>query len=247
MRVFLSGEPGTGTLAEHVLTTGHGQWWSDHAKVPRVVAVTCGGHALLAGDPSAVRPDQLAPLAEHYVETPGRFVPVLGAAFDHLQPWERMLYVHRAPAIAPRVPRGVAVRRISPDDAPAVAALDPSMAWIHGTWGGPTALAASGLAWAAFRRGRVVAVACTRFLGNRQEDVACATAPDERRQHLALACVAGLTTDIAARGHRAIWSCSRGNRPSRLLAWTAGFRLAHEYVHYAAGPVRHASKFANAA
>lgn len=211
------------------------------------MAVTCGGHALLAGDPSAVTPDQLAPLAGHYIETAGRFVPVLGAAFDHLHPWERMFYVHRAPAVAPRVPRGVAVRRISPDDAPALAALAPSMAWIHGTWGGPTTLAASGLAWAAFRRGRILAVACTRYLGSRYEDVACATTLDERRRHLALACVAGLTTDIAARGHRAGWSCSRGNRPSRLLAWTAGFRLAREYVHYSAGPVSQASKLADAA
>ncbi|WP_347336073.1 GNAT family N-acetyltransferase [Streptomyces sp. Root431] len=97
------------------------------------------------------------------------------------------------------------------------------------------------------RRGRVIAVACTRFLGSRYEDVACATAPGGRRQHLALACVAGLTADIAARGHRASWSCSRDNRPSRLLAWTAGFRLTRECVHHVAGPVSHASRLAEAA
>ncbi|MEF9885922.1 GNAT family N-acetyltransferase [Streptomyces sp. P9-A4] len=246
-RVFLSGAPGTGALAEHVLTTGHGRWWTDRVKEPRVVAVTCGGHALLAGDPSAVSPDQLAPLAGHHVESPGRFVPVLGAAFDHLHPWERMLYVHSAAAVTPRVPRGVTVRRLSLADAPALAALDPSTARIHDTWGGPAALSASGLAWAAFRRNRVLAVACTRFLGNRYEDVACVTAPDERRDHLALACLTGLTSDIATRGHRASWTCSRDDRPSRLLAWTAGFRLAHEYVHHVAGPVSQASKLAEAA
>ncbi|MFI5525753.1 hypothetical protein [Streptomyces platensis] len=30
-------------------------------------------------------------------------------------------------------------------------------------------------------------------------------------------------------------TCSRDNRPSRLVAWTAGFRLEHEYVHYLTG------------
>ncbi|MGW6395313.1 GNAT family N-acetyltransferase [Streptomyces sp. NPDC055103] len=246
-RVFLSRAPGTRALAEHVLATGHGQWWTDRSQEPRVVAVTCGGHALLAGDPSAVTPDELAPLAGHYVETPGRFVPVLGAAFEHLVPWERMLYIHRAEAVAPRVPRGVTVRRIAPGDAQALSALDPSMAWIHESWEGPAALASSGLAWIAIRKGRVLAVACSRFLGDRYEDVACTTAPEERRRHLALACVTGLTADVTSRGHLASWSCSRHNRPSRLLAWTAGFRLAHEYVHHAAGRVSHASKLTEAA
>ncbi|MFE4589253.1 GNAT family N-acetyltransferase [Streptomyces laurentii] len=246
-RVFLSGAPGTGALAEHVLATGHGQWWTDRAEEPRVVAVTCGGHALLAGDPGAVTPGRLAPLAGHYIEAPDRFLPVLGAAFGHLHPWERMLYVHRAEPAVPRVPHGVTVRRVVPGDAGALATLDPAAAWLHGTWGSPAALAGSGLAWAAFRRGRVLALACTRFAGSRYEDIACATGPDERRRHLALACVTGLTAEIAARGRRASWTCSRDNRPSRLLAWTAGFRLTREYVHFAAGPVNHASKLADAA
>ncbi|MFJ7179255.1 hypothetical protein ACIQXA_23290 [Streptomyces massasporeus] len=56
------------------------------------------------------------------------------------------------------------------------------------------------------------------------------------RSRLALACVTGLTADVTARVHRATWTCSRDNRPSRLLAWTAGFRLAREHVHHVAGP-----------
>ncbi|MEV6399068.1 GNAT family N-acetyltransferase [Streptomyces sp. NPDC051907] len=246
-RVFPSGLPGAAALAEHVAATGHGDWWTDRAERPSVVAVSCGDHALLAGDPAALAADQLDPLAGHYVAAPDRFLPALGAAFQQLLPWERMLYVHRARPAAPRIPRGVAVRRLTPEDAPALAEMDPSMAWIHGSWGGPASLAASGLGWAAFRKGRVLAVACTRFLGSRYEDVACATAPDERRQHLALACVAGLTADAAKRGHGASWSCSRDNRPSRLLAWTAGYRLAREYVHYATGPVSSPSRLAAAA
>ncbi|MER5208959.1 GNAT family N-acetyltransferase [Streptomyces sp. NPDC002825] len=236
-RVFPAGGPGTAALAEHVLATGHGTWWTDRSEHPRAVAVTCGGHALLAGDPTALAPDRLAPLAGLCVEASDRFLPVLGAAFDRLHPWDRMLYVHQAPGAPPRVPRGVTVRRLRPEDGPALAAVDPSMGRIHATWGGPPGLAASGHGWAAFRKGRVLALACTRFTGSRYEDVACATDPSERRQHLALACVRGLTDDITGRGRTATWSCSRAHRAGRLLAWTAGFRLLREYVHHTTGPL----------
>ncbi|MEU2432075.1 GNAT family N-acetyltransferase [Streptomyces sp. NPDC007861] len=101
--------------------------------------------------------------------------------------------------------------------------------------GRPSALAASGLAVAAFHKGAILAVACTYFLGSAYEDIAVVTTPDHRRRHLALACVTRLRADIAARGRTASWACSRDNRPSRLPAWTAGFRLEYEYVHHAAG------------
>ncbi|MGW2080132.1 GNAT family N-acetyltransferase [Streptomyces sp. NPDC001939] len=86
----------------------------------------------------------------------------------------------------------------------------------------------------------MLAIACTYFRGTRHEEVAVFTAPDHRRHRLALACVTALCADIAARGHTPTWNCSVLNRASRLLAWTAGFRLVHEYVHYAAGcPATH--------
>ncbi|MER8236582.1 GNAT family N-acetyltransferase [Streptomyces sp. NPDC094049] len=235
-RAFVSGAPGTGALAEHVIATRQGSWWTDRPARPRVVAVTCGGHALLAGDPTALVPADLAPLAGHHVEASARFLPVLAAAFDRLHPWDRMLYVHREPGMPPRLPRGVTVRRLAAGDARALAASAPDLDRVHATWGSPAALAASGHAWAAFHKGRVLAVACARFTGSRYEDVACATAPGERRQHLGLACVEGLTADVAARGHTATWSCSRENRASRLLGWSAGFRLVREYVHHSTGP-----------
>ncbi|MEV7279322.1 GNAT family N-acetyltransferase [Streptomyces sp. NPDC093111] len=235
-RAFPVGAPGTATLAEHVLAGGHGTWWTDRAERPRVVAVTSGRHALLAGDPTALAPADLAPLAGHRVEASARFLPVLAAAFDLLQPWDRMLYVQRADAAPARVPRGTTVRRLRAEDGPSLACAGLALGRTFASWGGPEGLARSGHGWAAFRKDRVLAVACSRFAGSRYEDVACATDPGERRQHLALACVAGLSGDIAARGRTATWSCSRENRASRLLAWTAGFRLLREYVHHTTGP-----------
>lgn len=97
---------------------------------------------------------------------------------------------------------------------------------------------AAGLCWGAFHRGRALSLACTYILGSRYEDVAALADPGHRRQHLALDWVTALCHDIASRGRTASWTCSRDNRPSRLLAWSAGFRLTREYVHYATGPAR---------
>ncbi|WP_327690115.1 GNAT family N-acetyltransferase [Streptomyces tubercidicus] len=231
-RWFAAGSPGTVAMAEHVQVAGVGRWWADRAHAPRTVAVACAGQVLLRGDPRALAPEALAVFDAHYVQAPARFLPALRSAFDLIVPWERMLYVHQEPVTAPCPPSGVTVRRLLPEDAPALAALASDTAWLHAGWGGPAGLAASGLGWAAFRTDEVLAVACTYFHGTVYEDIACYTAPAHRRRRLALACVTALCQDIAGRGHTPSWTCSRDNRPSRLLAWTAGFRLAHEYVHY---------------
>lgn len=238
-RWFPAGSPGTASLPEHAFTTGVGTWWADRVSNPQVVAVSCAGHVLLRGAPEAVDPAGLAPFAGSHVEAMARFLPVLGAAFARIVPAERMLYVHSEPVSAPRPPHGVTVRRLVATDAPALAALGeeiPTTTWIHASWGGPEGLTASGHGWAAFDRdGRIAAVACGYFVGGAYEDVAVVTTPEHRREGLALACVSALCGDIAGRGHTASWSCARDNRPSRLLAWTAGFRLQREYVHYITG------------
>ena len=71
--------------------------------------------------------------------------------------------------------------------------------------------------------------------GTRYEDVAVHTAPGRTRHHLALACVNALCVDIGARGHIPSWNCSVHDRASRLLSWSAGFRLVREYIRYAVG------------
>ncbi|MGW2860220.1 GNAT family N-acetyltransferase [Streptomyces sp. NPDC001205] len=232
---FPSGTAGPTALAEHALATRSGRLWVDRAEQPRTVAVSCAGHVLLSGDPGSLEPAGLAPLADRYVLAPARFLPALGSAFDRVVPWERMVYVHTEEPAAPRLPRGVTVRRLVDSDATALVALGTDSAWIHASWGGPSRLAKSGHAWGAFHRGRLLAVACTYFLGSRFEDLAVVTVPEHRREQLALSCVVALCADVEARGRTASWTCSRYNRPSRLLAWTAGFRLEHEYVHYATG------------
>ncbi|WP_438310255.1 GNAT family N-acetyltransferase [Streptomyces sp. HUAS TT3] len=235
VRWFPTGAPGSGALTEHVLTTEAGRWWVDRVIQPRAIAVECGDHVLLRGEPGALTPGELAVFADRSVEAPGRFLPLLGAAFQRVVPWQRVVYVKRSQVPAARPPRGVTVRRLNARDTRALTTLPPAMGWIHRTWGGPDSLARSGYAWAVFHGDRIVAVACTYFLGTAYEDVACVTVPDPRVQYLALDCVNALCSDVAARGHTPSWTCSTSNRPGRLLAWTAGFRPEREYAHYAVG------------
>ncbi|WP_330299847.1 GNAT family N-acetyltransferase [Streptomyces sp. NBC_00503] len=237
-RWFPVGASGVAALAEHVLTTGNGLWWADRPDSPRVVAVSCGDRVVLRGDPDELPSSVLASLAVTRVEAPEQFAPAMRAVLSRVEPREWMVYVQEEPPLQVRPPRGATVRRLTAEDAPALAGLPPEASWIHATWGGPHGLAGSGAAWGAFQRGRLLAVACTYLMGSRYEDVAVHADPGHCGQHLALACVNALCEDIAARGRMPSWSCSRHNRPSRLLAWQAGFRLQREYVHYATGRVR---------
>ncbi|WP_327725111.1 GNAT family N-acetyltransferase [Streptomyces europaeiscabiei] len=235
-RWFPAGTPGPTLIGEHVLATGVGRWWFDRAVEPRALAVSCAGHVVLRGATDALTPEVLAPLAGTRIEAPARFLPSLDAAFERLTPWERMVWTRQAEPQAVTVPFGVTVRRLERADADAVHALGPDAAWLSASWGGPLGLASSGHAWAAVARNRrILALACTYFLGSQYEDVSVYTVPDRRRHRLGLACVSALCADITARGSTPSWNCSLHNRPSRLLAWTAGFRLVREYVHYAVG------------
>ncbi|WEO93183.1 hypothetical protein A6P39_003450 [Streptomyces sp. FXJ1.172] len=86
-----TGSPGFATIGEHVLATGIGRWWGDRPVQPSAVAHKCAGHAVLRGTPQELTPDLLAPPAGNRVQAPARFLPALGAAFDRLTPWERMI------------------------------------------------------------------------------------------------------------------------------------------------------------
>ncbi|WP_055697507.1 MULTISPECIES: GNAT family N-acetyltransferase [Streptomyces] len=235
-RWFPAGVPGPSIVGEHALVTGHGQWWADHLRQRGAIAVTCAGHTVLRGSTEGLTPASLAPLAHHHVDAPARFLPLLNAAFDQVTPWERMVWTQQVRARPCRPPRGIHIRRLEPADTDGLVALGTDADWISGSWGGPLGLAASGHAWtAADQGGRLLAIACTFFRGRQYEDVAVFTVPDRRRHRLGLACVTALTADIRDRGHLPSWNCSVLNRSSRLLAWTAGFRLVREYVHYATG------------
>ena len=247
-RWFPAGTPGPAALGEHVLATGIGRWWADRPEHPRAVAASCAGYVVLRGSPEALTPEVLASLAGNRIDAPARLLPGLGAAFERITPWERMIWTLQAEPRQATVPFGLTLRRLEPADTDALDALGPDASWISASWGGPLGLASSGHGWAVVsRKGRVLALACTYFRGSRYEDVAVCTVPDHRRHRLALACVTALNGDISARGRTPSWNCSVLNRASRLLAWNAGFRLVREYVHHAVGSPVSAPSFAEVA
>lgn len=125
------------------------------------------------------------------------------------------------------------MRRLETADAVSLAALDPSLAWIHQTWGGARELADAGLAWAAFVDGRIVSVALPFYVGERHEDIGVVTDPGHRRRGLSTACAAGLIADIRARGRLPSWSTSTGNRASLAVTARLGFVREREDVLYA--------------
>jgi RimJ/RimL family protein N-acetyltransferase len=127
------------------------------------------------------------------------------------------------------------VRPLAEADAPALDAMDATIAWISETWGGSAGLAASGYAVAAVAGGRVLSVACSFFVGRGYEDIGVVTEPDARGRGLSTACAAALAADIRRRGKQPSWTTSPDNAASRGVAARLGFVLEREDVLYAVG------------
>jgi RimJ/RimL family protein N-acetyltransferase len=212
----------------HVLNTGHGTCYVDRWPAPRAILVESGRNYALVGDPSALAPADLqARIEVGYVDTPERFDALLQAAFPSLTLWARVILdmpMHRAPLDPPP---GAIIRRLGAGDADDIDRLDPKLAWIASTWGGPAGLAASGYAWGAFANGQLVAVASSFFVGDRYEDIAVVTDPAHRGLGLSTACAAALCGDIHHRGHEPTWTTATDNHASLRVAEKLGFVVQH--------------------
>ena len=218
---FLPDRPGP-LVGLHVLQTGHGACFVDRWPSPRVALVETGGNLALVGDPGALTPAALRPRLLGFVDAPAAFEPLLRATVPTLAVWPRVVLE------LPGDPRPVAtaeavIRPLHPADAGQLAGLSPEVAWIAATWSGPAGLAASGHAWGAFRRGGLVAVACSFFVGVRYEDIGVVTEPAERGRGLSAACAGALCLDIRGRGRRPSWSTSPDNAASLRVAEKLGF------------------------
>jgi GNAT superfamily N-acetyltransferase len=221
---FLPERPGP-LVQQHIAATGVGRCRADRWPQPRtVVAELPGGNVALRGQPRVI--DGLTGL----VEAPPGWLPALREIDPATAEWPRLIFA--LPDAAELPPRGD-VRRLGPGDAAGLERLDPSLAWIGETWGGPAGLAASGRAWAAFEGDVPVAVACVFFVGRRHEDIGVVTAPSHRGRGLSTACAAAVAADIRARGHRPTWATSPDNLASRAVAAHLGFAHVRDDVLYA--------------
>jgi GNAT superfamily N-acetyltransferase len=228
--LFAPERPGP-LIHAHVAATGIGSCRADSATAPRTaLAELPGGNVAVRGVPVVL------PGLTGLVEAPEEWVPALREVDPGTAPWPRVVAVLPGSAAGvPVVGTGTVVRRLGPADAAALAGLDPSIAWISETWDGPARLAASGRAWGALEGGRVLAVACTFYVGQAYEDVGVVTEPGHRGRGLSAACAAGLVGDIRARGHRPTWTTSPDNLASRAVAARLGFVPVRDDVLHAVG------------
>jgi GNAT superfamily N-acetyltransferase len=224
---FLPERPGP-LLRQHIAATGVGRCRADRWPDPRtVVAELPGDNVAVRGEPRVI--EDLRGL----VEAPPEWLPALREVDPGTAAWERVIAALPGTATVPAPRTGV--RRLGPGDAPALAALDPSIAWIWETWDEAARLAASGCAWAAFADGVPVSVACSFFVGRQHEDIGVVTDAAFRGRGLSVACAAGLIADIRGRGRIPTWSTSPDNAASRAVAAHLGFRHVRDDVLHAVG------------
>jgi RimJ/RimL family protein N-acetyltransferase len=218
---FTPDKPGP-LIGLHVIQTGHGACWVDRWPNPRAVLVETAGNYSLAGDPNVLRPDSLKRLVQGFVEAPPKFTPLLRAAFSGLQVWDRVILELKGPPQFTLPPEFI-IRRLEAADTQTLNKLSAEVTWIGKTWGGLAGMAASGYAWGAFAGERVIAIACTFFVGDQYEEIGVVTEPAFRGMGLSVACAGLLCADIQQRGRRASWSTSPDNIASLRVAQKLGF------------------------
>jgi GNAT acetyltransferase len=236
--------PGPDAIAAHVVATECGRAWVDRCPQARVLAVEVADNYLIRGDGEVACEAGLDEIVYGFVDAPPSFEPLLKSIADRFATWDRVILADPCPGAAPsqlalpsvpEAPPGCHLRRLESGDADALAALDPELTWIAKTWGGPSGLARSGMAWGAFVDGRLASVACTFFQGRRHEDIGVVTEREFRRRGLSAAAAARLCLDIRARGRRPTWSTSPDNAGSLKVARRLGFREVRRGVMYLVG------------
>lgn len=223
---FTPEEPGP-VIHAHITASGVGRCRVDRWPNPRTVLAELPDNVSCRGEPVAV-PDLAG-----FVQAPPEWLPALRRVDPGTTIWPRVIAQLPAEVEVPAPSSDLELRRLGSTDAAAVAELDPAIAWIGKSWGGPAGLAASGLAWAAFDDGRIVSVACPFFVGTRYEDIGVVTDPRFRRRGLSTSCAAALVADIRARGRVPTWTTSPDNVGSLGVAAALGFRRVREDVLYA--------------
>jgi RimJ/RimL family protein N-acetyltransferase len=220
--------------AGHVLTTGNGACLVDRWPLPQAALVVSGTNYALVGDPEALAANALRTQISGFIETTPAFARLLRQVDPRPTEWPRIIQVQ--PPTLPQVTTSAAeVRRLSAADAHHMWALSAISGWISNTWGGPSAMAASSLAFGAFVDGRLASVACPFFVTERFEDLGVVTEPEFRGRGLSPACAAAVCADVRARGRQPSWTTSPDNTQSLRVAAKLGFVEHHRDVLWVVG------------
>lgn len=231
---FLPERPGP-LIGSHVIQTGQGTCLVDRWPSPQVVLIETAGNYSLLGNAQALTPADLQPHIKGLVETTEAFAPLLKAAFSKVAIWPRIIFAQQDPPPPSVIAADYSMRRLEPSDIHHLEGLDPELAWISNTWGGPASLAASGYGWGAFVADQLVSVACTFFLSETYEDIGVVTESQFRGMGLSTACVLALCNDIRTRDHRPSWTTSPDNTASLRVAEKLGFAIQRYDQLYVVG------------
>lgn len=210
-------------VAWHAIVTGHGECLVDRWPAPKVFLVICGSNQALVAEPQDLEADELHAILDGFVEAPDGVAPTMRLVPGAVE-WPRVNLVQREQTIISRTAK---VRRLKDADARHLEQLGPESSWIYNTWGGPTGLAGSGMAYGAFVDKRLVSVACTFSVSPRFEDIGVVTEPEFRGRGLSPECVAALCGAIRRRRRVPSWGTSRDNTASLRVAEKLGFTLHH--------------------
>ena len=229
LRKWLDADQPRLLVAGHVLTTGNGACLVDRWPGPRLALAVSGSNYALVGDERAADADALRPHITGSVEATAAFARVLHEVDPCLHEWRRIN--HLQPAMPAQAAISDAdVRRLSAADAGHLQALSPLSSWISDTWGGPSGLAASGMAFGAFVERRLASVACPFFITERFEDLGVVTEPEFRGRGLSPACAAAVCADVRKRGRQPSWTTLPDNSQSLRVAEKLGFVEHHREV-----------------
>jgi RimJ/RimL family protein N-acetyltransferase len=236
LRAWLDASQPRLLAAGHVLTTGTGACLVDRWPRPRAAVAVSGTNYALLGDPEALDPAALRTQVAGFVETTPAFARLLRQADPSSTKWPRINQLQPlTPTVINVATPTAGVRRLSAGDAHHLWALSAISSWISNTWGGPSGLAASGMAFGAFIDGRLASVACSFFVTERFEDLGVVTEPEFRGRGLSAACAAALCADVRARGRQPSWTTSPDNLQSLRVAEKLGFVEHHRDVLWVIG------------
>lgn len=224
-----------GPLAgQHVIRSGLGRCLVDRWPEPRAAIARTGYDIQLAGEVDRIDEEALLELTPiGFIDAGAAYEFLVTRTFPNAARWPRVIATLESTAPPPRAPG--TVRRLGPEDAPALADLEDDIEWISDSLGGPVRAAESGLAFGAFVGRDLASVAVPYHLGRRFEDIGVVTGSRFRGRGLSPACAAHVAADVRSRGRIPSWSTSPDNSASLAVAKKLGARKDRDDVLWVTG------------
>ncbi len=213
----------------HFLSQQRARAWADQQYANAIVHTDAvGGMAFIFGDDVEWQADVLADLGRLRLYwcptgTVQRLLKVVESKHDAeliLEPdIQRTVTKH----VEIAAPEGVEVRRLTPDDLPAIEACSRELEWLNEGWGSWEQVLDKSILIGMLAEGKMVAGAVAFARSAHLDDIGIATAPSHQRQGLSSACASMLVKEMLAAGRQPVWTVFCSNTPSVRISEKLGF------------------------